>query len=150
LAIQQCVADLVVTAADAGDTTSAATLLRAIGDAEPRPSLPGIDPNPGHLSMVAAAAARAGLWPMADEALAALPPDNRIDALAELAQLVYRDEPGRARDWINQGLLLGATPRLLAATACLEPGAAVAAASILLIRSHALSPPFSAAVSGPG
>jgi hypothetical protein len=150
LAMQQCVADLVVTAAEVGDTTSAAMLLRLIGDAEPQPGLFGIDPEPGHLSMVAAAAARAGLWPMADEALAALPPDNRIDALAELAQLVYRDEPGRARDWISQGLLLGATPRLLAATTRLEPGAAVAAASILLIRSHALSPPVSPTVSGSG
>jgi hypothetical protein len=146
---KHCVADLAVTAAKAGDATSAATLLRAIGEAEPPVSLHGLDPKPGHLSMVARAAARARLWPMADEALAALPPDNRIEALAELAQLVYHDEPERARGWICQGLLLGPTPRLLAATACLEPGAAVAAASILLIRSHALSPPVSPAVSRP-
>ncbi len=143
LARQLRVADLAVTAAEAGDTTSAATLLRVIEDAGPEPGQFGLDPEATHLSMVAAAAARAGLWAMADQALAALPPDKRIDALAELAQLVYRDEPGRARDWIGQGLLLGATPRLLGATACLEPSAAAAAANILLIRSHALSPPVS-------
>lgn len=142
LLTQRFVADLVVTAAATGDTASATTLLRAIADAVPAPSLHGvIDPEPAHLSMVAATAARAGLWLMAEEALAALPPDNRIDALAELAQLACHDAPGRARAWISQGLLLGPTPRLLAATARLEPKAAVAAASILLIRSHALSPP---------
>ena len=135
------VADLVAAAAQAGDTAAATTTLTVIKTSPPNSIAPPGVRESEHLSQIAATAARAGLWREADEALAALPSEHRINALAELASIVSAEHPRRARQWIAEGLVLGVTPRLLAAAARLEPSLAPAAASILLARSRALLPP---------
>jgi len=118
------VASAVVALAAQGRRDRARALLGSAAETVRNQSIWG-DGVASHYSASARLAMKAGLFDDAVAFAAQVSPDNRSDLLAELA--IMADEGGNrhgAQRFVLEGLVTGATPRLLASAARVEPALA--------------------------